>query len=578
MADRYVNLHTRDTQTQFEKAVAQLPERSAMRVEPTVITSFNAGGIVPVYCREVLPTQSVAVNLDFIIREVTMKTPVLGGLVADVYAYFVPTRIINDEWKEVMGENKNGAWYPQEVVLNALYTGSSDVEIPVGSIADYYGLATQRAYPHEVLNDMNDLRFRGYFMIYNEEFRDQNYQSPLELSLENVTNAGFFAEASNGGISILQPPLKANKFHDAFTSVLPSPQKGADVLLPLAGTAPVHFTSTTNFSRFEVGDGTSGELIMLFNGPGIGSVGNYPLTLGVRRGSDTYAPVELEVGSPSSPSSSARQIVGWNIEGNVDFSEISSVTMSTLREMSAMQRFYEQLGRVGSRYREYLAGFFGVEVQNPMKDVPELLGHIRRELDVYQTAQTSASETGNTPQGNLAAFSYTRNGGRLFANGVFTAVEHGFIHYLVVVRQKNVYPTYTPPDMFRRSMLDFYQPQFANISEQPIPTRVVNPFVGDLEGTFGYQEAWWEYREEPDVVSGLMRPGVPDSLSSWNYADEFDSGLQIANDEWLMSNAQEVVDRTIAVTSSVSHQFYAWFVFKTDKELPMPVYSVPELL
>ena len=195
MADRYANLHTRDTQTQFEKAVAQLPDRSAMSVEPTVITSFNAGGIVPVYCREVLPTQSTAINLDFIIREVTMRTPVLGGLLVDVYAYFVPTRIINEEWKEVMGENKNGSWYPEEILLNPLYEGSTDVTIPVGSIADYYGLSTQQAYPHELLAIMNDLRFRGYFMIYNEEFRDQNYQAPLEISYENVANEGFFASA-----------------------------------------------------------------------------------------------------------------------------------------------------------------------------------------------------------------------------------------------------------------------------------------------------------------------------------------------------------------------------------------------
>ena len=571
MADRYANLHTRDTQTQFEKAVAQMPDRSAMSVEPTVITSFNAGGIVPVYCREVLPTQVTAINLDFIIREVTMRTPVLGGLLVDVYAYFVPTRIINEEWKEVMGENKNGAWYPEEILLNPLYKGDTDVTIPVGSIADYYGLSTQQAYPHELLAIMNDLRFRGYFMIYNEEFRDQNYQAPLEVSFENVANEGFFASAASGGISILQPPLKANKFHDAFTSVLPSPQKGADVLLPFAGNAPV------NFSIGDVSSFGGGSLRFQFGTGSNVSAGLHQAYYSFEGGNALGTPTAA---TPQSASTSTLSFVsGWNLQAEADLSQVSAVSLSAFRDASATLRFYEQLGRVGSRYREYLAGFFGIEVQNPMKDVPELLGHLRRELEVYQTAQTSASESGNTPQGNLAAFSYTRNGGKLFANGIFTAVEHGYIHYLVVVRQKNVYPSYTPPDMFRRTMLDFYQPQLANISEQPIPSYILNPFVKDMEAVFGYQEAWWEYREEPDIVSGLMRTGISGSLSSWNYADEFDSGLQIADDEWLKSNAQEVVDRTVAVTSEAStHQFYAWFVFHTEKELPMPVYSVPELL
>ena len=178
MADRYVNIDTGNTQTHFERAVAQLPDRSRMRTAPVVITSFNAGCLVPVYCREMLPSQTERRSVDFIIREITMKTPVLGGLIADVYAFFVPNRIINDEWKEIFGENENGAWYPQEIELNALTASSlGTTQIPVGSIADYYGVPTQNQFPNRLLAQMNDLRFRGYFKIWNEFFRDQNYHS-----------------------------------------------------------------------------------------------------------------------------------------------------------------------------------------------------------------------------------------------------------------------------------------------------------------------------------------------------------------------------------------------------------------
>lgn len=572
MADRYVNIDTGNTQTHFERAVAQLPDRSRMRTAPVVITSFNAGCLVPVYCREMLPSQTERRSVDFIIREITMKTPVLGGLIADVYAFFVPNRIVNDEWKEIFGENENGAWYPQEIELNALTASSlGTTQIPVGSIADYYGVPTQNQFPNRLLAQMNDLRFRGYFKIWNEFFRDQNYQAPVAMSTENDTSNNWLAAASAGGVSILQSPLKVNKFHDYFTSVLPSPQKGAEVFIPLAGgNAPVSLEVDGNTMhslggtlRFNSPTGTDGSLSPLYVGNSLvpkGSGGVY-----YKLGNDSFA-------ANTSP------ITSWNVVGEADLSEVSAVSISVLREAAATQRFYEQLARVGSRYREYVAGFFGIEVDNPMRDVPTYVGHIRRELEVYQTAQTSASVSGSTPQGNLAAFSYTRANGDLFQNGAFTALEHGYMHYFVVVRQKNVYPSYLAPDFFRRSMLDFYQPQLANISEQPVYTRVINPFASDPEGVFGYQEAWAEYRDEPDLVTGLMRPGVSGGLSSWNYADEFDSGLTIADDEWLLSNAEEVVNRTVEVTSEAStHQFYAQFVFAGDKEMPMPVYSVPEL-
>lgn len=581
MAERVVNLHTRDTETQYEKAVAQLPEFSRMVVEPRHITSFNAGRLVPIYCREILPNETISINIDAVIREVTMKTPVLGGLLCDFYAFFVQNRNVNDDWQETMGENPNGAWYPLDTDLCALYAGSDGVQVPVGSIADYYGLPTQAKIPAQILQAMNDLRFRGYFMIWNEYFRDQNYQAPLPLSTENNTQSGFFAVASGGGISILQEPLRVNKLHDYFTSVLPSPQKGAEVFLPLAGAAPVTLVGSkaTLSGANYILHGNS-DVRFTFSGPIHDEAGLLA------------APTpEATIASIAVPGPTGRNLGVVSISGGqfslpvtsvdglqADLSEVPSVSISDLRIAAATQRFYEQLARVGSRYREYVAGFFGIEVNNPMRDVPTYLGHLRRELEVYQTAQTSASESGSTPQGNLAAFSYSRPSGSIIQNGSFTAVEHGYLHIFVVIRQKNVYPSFCPPDLFRRSMLDFYQPQLANISEQPVYTRSINPFAADLDGVFGYQEAWAEYRDEPDLVSGLMRPGVTGSLSSWNYADEFDSGLTIADDEFMLSNAQEVVDRTVEIASTTStHQFYGEFHFVTDKQLPMPVYSVPEL-
>lgn len=255
------------------------------------------------------------------------------------------------------------------------------------------------------------------------------------------------------------------------------------------------------------------------------------------------------------------------------------MSVNDLRLAVATQQIYETLARGGSRYLSTLRSFFGIEAENPFSDIPLELGHLRLDLDMYQVAQTSASQDGSTAQGSLAGFGYTDKGGFLFNN---TFVEHGYLHILMTVRHKNVYSTYFAPDNFRRTMLDFYMPQLANIGEQPIRLATLNPFntaINEDERVIAYQEAWWEYRYDVDECVGEFRTGLENgqTITGWTYADGFDPGFTHVNGDWLYSNSQEVLDRTLSVTSEAAPQFGAVFQFNITKRLPMPTYSVPGL-
>lgn len=603
------------SETHFSKALFGEVESSRMTAAPWHFTTFNAGDIVPVYCAEVLPDDLFSIDLDFVIRQTTLLTPTMGNMQVDFYAFFVPNRIVNQSWKAVMGENYNGSWTAGPVSLaplKQLATGTT--VIPVDSVADYYGFPTQQPLPNSVLSLCNDLKFRGYVMIYNERFRDQNYQPPIPMSTLNVyqgfldvptasvgldgsgtTNlggangsvsdgsygSGAISEALYGSgsssltaqsVSTQVPaasptgrfratsaPLKANKLHDYFTSVLPSPQRGGAVFAPVSGSISSSIPITTspvlhamdNALKFNSVSNGSYLLGLANSGSGVGNVAGFTgatdAIFAVNQSNLVTAP-------------------GAVVEG-------LALSVDDIRMASAIQQVYETLARGGARYREYIRSFFGLEVDDPFSDIPQYLGHIRRDLDLYQTAQTSSSVEGSTPQGNLAAFGYTNSSGRLFEQQRFA--EHGYVHVLAVVRQKNIYPSFLSRDNFRLNMLDFYQPQLANISEQPVYTREINPFASSSGDVFGYQEAWAEYRFEPNRVSGYMRPGVDGSLALWNYADDFSSTLQIADGSWIQSNAEAVLNRTLAVTSSVVPQFKAQFRFIVDKTRPMPTYSVP---
>ena len=602
--------------TRFAAAPGSEVQFSKMTSNPRCWTSFNAGDIVPIYCAEVLPRDSFEVDLDAVVRQSTLLKPTMDNMEIDVYAFFVPNRIVNQSWAQVMGENSYGTWTARDVSLAPLCTSiDGDVQVPVGSVADYYGFPTQQKIPNDVLVQCNDLKFRGYLEIYNQYFRDQNYQPPIPYSKLNVFE-GFFRKsgsavllsglsggsdvfpestvsdgssyagavvealygegskassrftlpARNTSWSALDKPLKANKLHDYFTSVLPSPQKGATVTFSLVGSlaAPVVAVTDTH---------DMGQTFRLGASSSFGaSAGYFPL-VGYHDADSSTVDVGLQTNAPIS-GYQGKTFRYSNLVAQIDGGELGALSLDELRMGAAIQQVYEQLARTGSRYREFVWGFFGLEVDDPYSDIPERLGHIRRNLDIYQTAQTSASQTDGTPQGNLAAFGYTSTNGALFHK---TFLEHGYIHILAVVRHRNVYTSMLSRDNFRLSMLDFYVPELANISEQPVYSREINPFDSNTDDVFGYNEAWAEYRFDPDRVSGYMRTGIDESLALWNYADEFDSTLRIADSEFIKSNSQEVLDRTLAVTSSVAHQFFAQFNFTILKERPMPTYSVPGL-
>ena len=179
--NKYTQAMGDNTETHFSSAVVGENTSSKFITDPTVLTTFNAGDIVPLYCMEVLPHDTIECDLSFVVRQTTTQVPSMANMLIDYYAFFVPNRVINKSWKSVMGENPNGSWTATEVSLAPLVGSSvknsiTSVTIPVGSIADYYGLPTQAALPIPLLQSMHDLKFRGYIEIYNEFFRDQNYQ------------------------------------------------------------------------------------------------------------------------------------------------------------------------------------------------------------------------------------------------------------------------------------------------------------------------------------------------------------------------------------------------------------------
>lgn len=570
----------RNNEAHFNQIPKTYVSRSRFKRDQNVKLTFDAGKLIPFYVDEVLPGDTFSVDTIGLVRMTTPIVPVMDNCYLDVYYFFVPNRIVWDNWKEFCGENTAEAWAQREVYsvpqIN-IGVGTIDKDHKTqtkanatpaeNSILDYMGIPTK--INTGGVNDklsINALPVRGYVKIWNEWFRDQNLDDPVteytgDYPVENNahTGTGWTQTKLNELARTGDECLPVNKFHDYFTSCLPAPQKGPEVTIPMTGNAPIYWADRDN----------NPLTIQDLKDTGIWKdTGDLNRTLNEMMTQDYKSTTEKAravLGSKSSGTSMGDQMTA-------DLSSVSAATINELRQAFAVQHYYEALARGGSRYREIIRSLFGTLISDKTVQIPEYLGGGRYMINVSQVIQTS--ESGNTPQGNTGAVSVTP-----FNENSFTKSfeEHGFVIGVCCVRHDRTYQQGLERFWSRKDTLDFYYPQFANIGEQAVKVKEVycdsgNPSSANEE-VFGYQEAWSEYRMKPNRVSGLFRSNAVGTLDSWHYADKYDKRPYLS-DEWLKEGKAEI-QRTLAVQDEP--QFIADFLIKNTTTRPMPLYSVPGL-
>lgn len=543
--------------------------RSTFDRSSSVKTSFNAGDIVPFFLEEVLPGDTFNVKSSKVVRMQTLLTPMMDNVYLDTYYFFVPNRLVWEHWKQFNGENTESAWIPETTYEVPQITSPADTGWTVGTIADYFGVPT--GVPGL---SVSALPFRAYALVMNEWFRDQNLQDPLVVPVDDATVAGvntgvFLTDCAKGG-----KPYIAAKYHDYFTSALPSPQKGPDVsitvaqgsswpVVPLADNVP-NFNAD-NVLRWVGADGsslgTSGQ-------PGSTSADYRPLAVGYADGRSIVRPNAGVVGSPIAPAVPANLYA-------VSDGQAAVATINQLRMAFQIQKLYERDARGGTRYIEILKSHFGVTSPDARLQRPEYLGGNRVPININQVVQQSGTGSGaTTPQGTVVGMSQTTDSHSDFIKS-FT--EHGFILGVMVARYDHTYQQGLDRMWSRKSRFDYYWPVFANIGEQAIKNKEIyaDGSAKDDE-VFGYQEAWADYRYKPNRVTGEMRSQYAQSLDVWHLADDYDK-LPSLSDEWIREDKSNI-DRVLAVQSSVSNQFFADIYIQNRATRPMPLYSVPGLI
>nr|DAV37273.1 MAG TPA: Major capsid protein [Microviridae sp.] len=568
-----------------ERHFNQVPEthvsRTRFKRDQNILTTFDAGKLIPFYVDEVLPGDTFSVDTAAIIRMTTPKYPVFDDAYIDFYYFFCPNRILWDDFKYFMGEVDDEPWMPTktyQVPKIILKTQVDPVKVPFeSSILDYMGIPTKIIGKDEEKQvKINALPVRAYVKIWNEYFRDQNignkavYRTGSEdldyMDQTEEDEETTLREAINGGRC-----LPVARFHDYFSSCLPYPQRGPEVTIALTGNAPVRAFTEKELTDKKIGTG-------FFNNEFNNGIVNHTNIAFTKEGTKfsvnknnngNTAPVIDEQRVQTMSQDDANFFDAWL---GTDLSTIEATTINQLRQAFAVQHYYEALARGGSRYREQVRALFGVSISDKTVQIPEYLGGGRYHVNINQIVQTSNQQSENdTPIGETGAMSVTPINESSFTKSF---EEHGFVIGVMCVRHNHSYQQGLERFWSRSDRLDYYFPQFANLGEQPVKKKeIMLTGTNEDDETFGYQEAWADYRMKPDRVSGKMRSNAEGTLDFWHYADNYKT-VPTLSQEW-MNEGKTEIGRTLI--DQKEPQFFGAIRVMNKTTRCMPLYSVPGL-
>lgn len=431
-----------------------MKKRNKFNLSNYKVFTGDMGEMIPIGIREVLPGDSFRHSTSALIRLAPLNSPVMHPCHAVIHHWYVPFRLIWDEWEDFITGGPNGTSAPTFPTI----TTPASTGFEIGSLADYLGVPTGVA-----SRAVSALPFRAYNLIFNLCYRDED----LVTALTNSTASGADS-TSNVTLQKVAWPK------DYVTTSRPWEQKGTEVSLPLVGDADVLRET------------------------------NAPAALGFRAGAQTKVAVSSAGFKAttnalySTDSGSPEMSLDPNGGLYVDGADFEAASVNELRFAMAWQRVLENRARYGSRYTELLRAW-GIKSSDARLQRPEYLGGGKETIqfsEVLGTADANLGELGGHGIGAMKSNAY---------NKFFE--EHGFVISLMFVRPISLYADGLERMWNRRTREEFWQPELQHIGQQSVLNKEVRFAHATPDGTFGFQDRGDEYRHAESTVAGEIRAG-----------------------------------------------------------------------
>ncbi len=521
---------------EFNTIQVNKPKRNFFDLSHERKFSFDMGQLVPIMCQEVLPGDTFNVINQQLLRFAPMLAPIMHKVEVYTHYFFVPNRLVWDNWDEFITGNNGEA--PAPAFPYILLPTASPLDPPSvasGSLADYLGCPVG----HYTIQDenVNAMPIAAYNLIWNEYYRDQNLQEPLPFQLQDGDNTGDF------GVLFRGKPQKRAWEHDYFTSALPWTQKGEEVLLTFDTEADIspEFNPYGTQVVKEQGENTPFSLD--------GHLGNYNNgSLWNEDGNAFRTAVNLDVSDSLS----------------IDLSGTYLMSVNQLRQAMALQRWLELNARAGSRYIETILAHFGVRSDDARLQRPEYLGGGKSNVAFSEVLQMS--ESNNTPQGTMSGHGINYGESHEF-KAYFK--EHGLVIGIMSVRPRTSYQQGIPKLFLKNDKFDYFWNLLAHLGEQPIENRELYVNHPEPAGTFGYIPRYSEYK----YINSSVHGDFTNSLDFWHAGRIFSTPPNL-NEDFISCDP---TDRIFAVTDDEVHSLWCHLYQQVKATRPIPVFSTPLL-
>ena len=536
----------------FNSIRLKRPRRNVFNLSYENKLTVNAGELIPIMCKPVVPGDKFRVNTEMLVRLAPLVAPMMHRVDVFTHYFFVPNRLLWNQWEDFITKGVDGSdvpAFPTFSLPSVVDTASAHKIWGDGSLWDYLGLPSLNQIGNAVFQvqspngvkapigyKVSALPFRAYQLIYNEYYRDQNLTSPTSVN----TDGGDVAIQPAFGIMQLRRRAWEK---DYFTSALPWVQRGPEVTVPVQGTGENLDISLKNKAADSYFVSSSDSR----------PTGKLEVVNGVLFASHEAS--GTSVGAYLSPD---------NFQVNVD--ELG-VNINDLRTSNALQRWFERNARSGSRYIEQILSHFGVRSSDARLQRPQFLGGGRTPISVSEVLQTSATDS-TSPQANMAGHGISAS-----VNHGFTRYfeEHGYIMGIMSIRPRTGYQQGVPKDFRKFDNMDFYFPEFAHLGEQEIKNEelYLNQYDADNEGTFGYTPRYAEYKYSLNEAHGDFRG----NMAFWHLNRIFTAKPNL-NTTFVECNPSN----RVFATAETSDDKYWVQIYQDIKALRlMPKYGTPML-
>lgn len=577
----------------FKNIAVFKPRRSVFDLSYENKLSFDMGQLVPVYVEEVVPGDKFRVNTEVFLRFAPMIFPVMHRINCYVHYFFVPYRLIYEDFQDFITGGEDGlstpVWPrymlpPCKADTKAFTTTFPDSN--VGTLADFLGYTRSDLNSESTSMEEYSLhRFRAYQFIYNEYYRDQNLTPPVEFSKasgsaasENVPQLikGTSYQANNDGVNAALQALMTLRYRawekDYFTSALPFVQRGVASQVPITLDTSNLRLNVTSGSTLQTNIATIDRAFDTSN-PSATLPGDdvYIRTDGTISTGDSTV---LKFGNSSNSTGDHIHSVNANsLNNSVRITEnqngvtITPPTINELRLAEHIQRWLEKNARGGARYVEQILSHFGVRVPDYRLDRPEYLGGGKSPVQISEVLQTSSTDA-TSPQGSMAGHGYSVGNKNQFK---YTFEEHGTVIGIMSVLPRTGYMQGISRALTKFDKFDHYFPEFAHLGEQAVYNREVFNDAGNVyahpAGEFGYQERYAEYKFRNDEVHGDFKT----SLASWHMARKFQTQPEL-NTSFVQS---QPTNRIFAVEEG--NHMWCQVYNKVTAVRPMPKHAIPSI-